>query len=635
MRILHLLSQTQLTGAEVYALTLSEWAIDHGHEVFIVSDKIHRPTKATYIARPIHSSKWLDRIVNIFYLRRFIIQNKIQVIHTHSRAAVRIAYWARLGTPVTIVSTIHGRQHYSLSKRIFDMYGDRVIGVCPNVTQGLLQEYKMSPRKIITLGNPVHYENKETSLLNSKSNRSAQSKRKIKLAWVGRFTGPKGIQLGHFISMEFDKILTKFQDLEITLIGGELLQLPQSVQRTLSNQMSHYPGRIQLLKVDDAEEILTEFDLVIGAGRVAISCLLKKVPCYAAGEIECLGLLRIENFQRARASNFGDMGVEFKTPSLSLPNDSFLNRFMRPADLDLAGALEFVTGFPLKSELEKLSLEALKYFSKSIVCTEVFEIYKSAYFQRLHPRPIPILMYHKIQLKESNASPHKIYVTVENFRNHLTWMKEWNLTPLTFRDLQDFRELHRDSSEFPTNPIVLTFDDGYQNNLTLAAPLLKEFNFRGVIYLLADHSLQTNLWDLNSDPNGQEPLLNLKEKKDLIEMGVFEIGSHGFKHEDMTKMSEEQARFELVESKHQLENELGIKVLSFAYPFGHTNSQLANLASEAGYSYSVNTDTGGLHPEENRQALFRVNIFPNETKSSLRKKTSWWYRYYFYFKRGR
>jgi hypothetical protein len=54
-----------------------------------------------------------------------------------------------------------------------------------------------------------------------------------------------------------------------------------------------------------------------------------------------------------------------------------------------------------------------------------------------------------------------------------------------------------------------------------------------------------------------------------------------------------------------------------------------------GYDFAVNTDSGGLHHEENPYAIFRINIFPEDGPAQLRKKTSSWYRKYFYLKRGR
>src|ERR1700677_3401771 len=107
MRILHLLSQTQPTGAEAYAITVANWMTDQGHEVFIISDKIHTKTRQTYVSLAVHPNALHIRLKSTFFLRDFLKEHDIQLIHCHSRAASRLAYWATRGTSVAVVSTIH------------------------------------------------------------------------------------------------------------------------------------------------------------------------------------------------------------------------------------------------------------------------------------------------------------------------------------------------------------------------------------------------------------------------------------------------------------------------------------------------------------------------------------------------
>ncbi|MCS7074706.1 MAG: polysaccharide deacetylase, partial [Bacteroidia bacterium] len=62
MRILHVLSQVEITGAEAYAITLADEQIRQGHQVWIVSDTITLPHQATYISMPIANRKYLNRV---------------------------------------------------------------------------------------------------------------------------------------------------------------------------------------------------------------------------------------------------------------------------------------------------------------------------------------------------------------------------------------------------------------------------------------------------------------------------------------------------------------------------------------------------------------------------------------------
>src|SRR5690606_32781874 len=137
---------------------------------------------------------------------------------------------------------------------------------------------------------------------------------------------------------------------------------------------------------------------------------------------------------------------------------------------------------------------------------------------------------------------------------------------------------------------------------------------------LADASVQENSWDADGKETLQ-PLMSLEQKKALLNFG-YEIGSHGFRHQKITAMTESEARHELVASKAQLEKALGGSVHSYAYTYGVTSPEAARLAEEAGYNSAVNTDSGGLHLDENPFPIFRLNIFPEDGPAQLRKKNS-------------
>ena len=91
--------------------------------------------------------------------------------------------------------------------------------------------------------------------------------------------------------------------------------------------------------------------------------------------------------------------------------------------------------------------------------------------------------------------------------------------------------------------------------------------------------------------------------------------------------------FILPPSKAELERRLGISVLSFAYPYGDLSAETKRLAQQAGFTYAVATDSGGMHLEDDRLQIFRINMFPHESAGSLFKKTSPWYRRYYRWKR--
>lgn len=610
MNILQILSQTQLTGAEAYAITLSEWLRSQGHSVVIVSNKIHLKTDIPFISREIDTENSLVRWRNVFFLRRYIQENKIQLVHAHSRAAVRVAYWATRGLPVALVSTIHGRQHFSLSKRLLDTYGEKVISVCENVQKSLARDFGMSPRKMVVVGNPVVTQNLPF----------IENKPENRIALVGRLTGPKGLKAEQFILKVAPILLRQDPELHIDIIGGVQDSLSAEFQQEFAKMPASQKDRIHFISfLQDLDSKLTNYRLIVGAGRVAIASMIRGVPAYALGEYGSESFLTPQNYEEARSSNFGDMGAE----ELTRPVD-----FIKMA----TDIVHFLQGhFQISHSMrEILRRKALIDFDSHEVCKEIFAVYKSVYFYRLHPNHIPVLMYHKIPDQEIH-SQHRVYVTKDNFEKHLQFFKKEGFTALSFAELEEFRTLQRPPETFPAKPLILTFDDGYVDNLNNAGPLLQKYGMKATLFLLADSSIRDNYWDTaGGDPS--TGIMSLEQKREILKY-PFEIGSHGFQHRKITDMTDDEAWAELVESKAALEKDLNVKINSFAFTFGITSPHHAVMAQKAGYTFAVNTDTGGLHLEEDPYSIFRVNIFPEDQERQLRKKTSSWYRRYFFIKR--
>jgi len=87
MRILHLLSQTHLTGPEVYVAALCREQLAVGHDCLIVSDTLTVSADAKYIPMSIHDRSMMSRLRNIIKLWRLCRERKIDLIHAHSHAA--------------------------------------------------------------------------------------------------------------------------------------------------------------------------------------------------------------------------------------------------------------------------------------------------------------------------------------------------------------------------------------------------------------------------------------------------------------------------------------------------------------------------------------------------------------------
>ncbi len=89
------------------------------------------------------------------------------------------------------------------------------------------------------------------------------------------------------------------------------------------------------------------------------------------------------------------------------------------------------------------------------------------------------------------------------------------------------------------------------------------------------------------------------------ELGGVDVGSHGITHAHLTRLSDEELRRELVESKQQIEDELGRPCPELAYPYGEHDHRVRTAVRSAGYerAYGLTTDRSDPY------ALRRVDLY--------------------------
>lgn len=594
MVILHLLSQLELTGAEVYMQALAHEQMNEGHEVIVVSDKIHVPLPSYC---PVHNLKvsaegFFERRKVASELKVLIRNHKVDIVHCHSRAAVRIANLALHNTKTPYVSSVHGIQHFSWSKKFIDIYGEYIGFICENAQAHFISNFHVPKTKTRIFRNPMDL----TRFSFHSKKQPTQT-----IGYIARTSGPKGKILENFLEIEAPDFLATHSNHSLEVIAsGEVKPEFQQVVDTLK---SKFPDRFTFKNsTPDLSIEYPRFDLVIGSGRVAIEAILSGCHVFAIGEAQCLGLITAENWQSALNSNFGDIGGEKVT-------------------------VPFLVKIPSQAPSPELAEKARSLFSAQDISKQTLNFYRDAIFKKNVPQWIPVLMYHKVPKAPLN-SPHKTFVIAERFESHLQFFKNQNFSTLHFKDLKSFWVGKKPFSEFPKKPLLITFDDGYLDTLTEAQPLLKKYALKANLFLLGQTSFKSNSWD------GESDLIMDQAQRASLDLSVFEIGAHGLTHASYTKSSESQVLHEMIESKRCLEVEFKQEVMSQAYPYGDTASELSDLSEKAGYLFSVNTDRGGMLLTDDRHQIFRVNIFPEENWFSLWKKTSTWYRKYYFKKRG-
>ena len=169
-------------------------------------------------------------------------------------------------------------------------------------------------------------------------------------------------------------------------------------------------------------------------------------------------------------------------------------------------------------------------------------------------RDLPVLMYHRVIDDKNEIGFYDTYVTKENFEKQMKYLSENNYTSLTFKDIQNGEYKKR----FDKNKkyVIITFDDGYKDNLKNALPILKKYNMKIVLFLITSESY--NKWDTDVENREKEKKFNLMSKeevKELIASNLVEIGGHTTKHLDMPNVE-----LRTIEEDLKISN----KILSFS-----------------------------------------------------------------------
>src|SRR5262249_48692534 len=145
--------------------------------------------------------------------------------------------------------------------------------------------------------------------------------------------------------------------------------------------------------------------------------------------------------------------------------------------------------------------------------------------------------------------------------------------------------------------LAITFDDGYRDNYDYAAPILREYNLPATFFVTTEF-IGSNVvpwWDRELEI--ERPWMTWKHVRSLRRDG-FEIGSHTRSHAELTSLSSDEARLEILGSCQDLEQQLSSPVTAFAFPYGR-EKQIADhhrtIAREAGLSCCCSCD-GGTNP---------------------------------------
>lgn len=587
MNILMALSQLEVTGAEVYGTVLSDELIRRGNKVYIVSDTLTKPTNAQYEKIEFNKRKLKDRVSQVRKLLKIIKEKDIQVVHAHSRASSWSCAIACRIAKIPLITTIHGRQPVHLSRKLVKAFGDYSLSVCENIRDHIVNDLKVKPENITVLRNMINTKEYQKSTFTD-----IEKNQKV-ISIIGRLSGPKGD-----VTYNLLDILHRRKDFKIQVIGGK--EVPARFKK--------FTGNVEFLGyVNNVSEKIRESSIVIGAGRVAVEAILCEVPVLAIGEAESVGIVTLDRLNTALKSNFGDISLNH-APTF------------RWTDV----IPEIDKGFNInKDDLKTLRERVIEEFSIESIVENIEKVYQREIVKK-KKYEMPVIMYHRVIKNESEKGVHGTYVTVEQFEEQMKYLKKKGYETVTFKDLLNNRYKQRFDKD--KKWIMLTFDDGYKDNYENAFPILKKYQFKGIIYVL--DGIEYNKWDVDN-PGNPEKRFTLMNQDELLEMQNYgiEFGGHTSTHPRLAELSTEQVKSEIINSKSNIEKIIGKELLSFAYPYGSLNEEVKRIPQEAGYKFAVATDSGSIVFSDDLFEIRRIGIFPTNNLFNFKRKVSGKYNF--------
>ncbi len=229
---------------------------------------------------------------------------------------------------------------------------------------------------------------------------------------------------------------------------------------------------------------------------------------------------------------------------------------------------------------------------------------------------MPILMYHHIAECPSESSAHAgLWVSPELFEEQLRWLRARGYVGLTVHQLA---LALRGEADLPRRWVVITFDDGWRDNYTHAWPLLREYGFPATIYVSTGRLR-------DSETQGKpDEMMSAEEFRELARAGI-EIGAHTRTHPKLTRLSDGEARGEIVGSRDDLAQILGEPPASFSYPYGAFSPRIERIVREAGFLSAVSTIRDNQVRPSQLYHLPRVMVMRSTTLDRYRYMFSWWY----------
>lgn len=216
-----------------------------------------------------------------------------------------------------------------------------------------------------------------------------------------------------------------------------------------------------------------------------------------------------------------------------------------------------------------------------------------------HDLKFPVLTYHSI-----DASGSVISKSRSEFKIEMELLREIGFRAVS---LGTFLAELRENGKPAEKTVVLTFDDGFRNFYEDALPVLNSCGFGATVFLVAAFCGKHNDWEGNPPELPRCELMSWSDIREAASAGI-EFGSHTMTHKNLARLQPDEIKAELIDSQKLIEDKLGKKVTTFAYPFGEYNDFVKRSASRY-YDAACSTLLGKVSRKSDVYALERLDAY--------------------------
>jgi peptidoglycan/xylan/chitin deacetylase (PgdA/CDA1 family) len=212
---------------------------------------------------------------------------------------------------------------------------------------------------------------------------------------------------------------------------------------------------------------------------------------------------------------------------------------------------------------------------------------------------VPILEFHVIGDPPAAAPHPELYDAPSTFRAQIAWLALRGYHAVTLDSL--YRSWRTAGwLALPRRPIVLSFDDGYPQDVSVALPVLLARRWPGVLNLQIGNLVPSRV-------------------RQLLDAG-WEVDAHTFTHPDLTRVDAAQLRREIAGSRKWIQSVFGAPANFFCYPFGRYDKAVVAAVRRAGYVGAETQTPGDASPADGMYLLHRIEVTRSDGVSGLAAK---------------